>query len=102
MVNRKNQGEVSGKAPISQRDLEILLGLEGLIRQRWILYDRLARSVLRRLLGGAPVEDGPHVPQVRRGRSATLLLDGIPALPPMTRTIGKARRARRRLAQERD
>jgi len=53
-------------APIRQEDIRILLGLEQLIRQRWEIYDQEAKSVLRRILAGTEVEEGPHSAAVRR------------------------------------
>jgi len=88
------KGRPLPEAAIRQEELEILSGLELLIRQRWNLYDRLASSIAQRLRTGAPVEAGNRSARLRvqpsRGRPRILLLDGIPVLPPMETTIRKA------------
>lgn len=79
---------------ITQEEIQLLLGFEHLVRERWTFYEREARSVLRRLLAGAAVEPGAHSAHVRRagrGKAPRLFVDGRGALPPMAKSIPRRR-----------
>jgi len=76
-----------GVAPVTvtQQEIEVLLGLEVLIRQRWDIYRQEARGIISRLEAGATVEGGRHTARIERmryhGRSVpVLVLDGHPGL----------------------
>ena len=86
--------------PITQSEIDILFAMEDLIRQRWRIYDKVARGVLSRLLAGAKVESGPRTAGIRRVKvggqdGSWLLIDGRRCLPAMGLILGPRRKAPR-------
>jgi hypothetical protein len=63
-------------APVSQKDLELVVGLENQISAlRAVLYERCAQ-ITDRLLAGCPVEPGHQAAEIRRTeRSGSVVFD---------------------------
>jgi hypothetical protein len=82
--------------PVSQAEIEILIGIEEWIRQRWRIHNKLARQMLPQILAGAPIEKGQHTVGFRRiatggQHGAWLTINGRRALPAMRFLLGPGR-----------